>query len=256
MCLIVFANNIHKDYKLIFAANRDEFYYRQTKEAHFWNDHPELLAGKDLQAGGTWMGINKSGKFAAITNYRDMKSIKDNAPTRGNLTLDYLVSDITPEEYFSKIINNLKKYNGFNLIIGDIDNLFYFSNIKPELIKIEPGIHGLSNAFLDTKWPKVEKSKMRLAEAINSNQVNEKRLMKILDDKIFVKDENLPDTGAGKELERVLSSVFIKTEKYGTRCSTVLLVDQQNNVTFVERIYIPGKNSFEKNEFKFIIKRN
>lgn len=256
MCLIVLANNFHDKYKLIFAANRDEFYNRPTEEAKFWKDCPELLAGKDLQAGGTWMGIRKSGRFAAITNYRDMKSIKENVPTRGKLTLGFLLSDITPEEYFNKIKNDFKKYNGFNLIFGDVDNLFYISNIKSELIKIDPGIHGLSNAFLDTKWPKVEKSKLRLEELINNNKISEDQLIKILDDKSFAEDENLPETGVGKDLERVLSSVFIKTEKYGTRCSTVLLVDKNNNVKFIERTFIPAENRFVRNEFNFEIKEN
>ena len=254
MCLIVFANNFHKDYKLIFAANRDEFYNRPTEAAHFWNDYPELLAGQDLEAGGTWMGITKSGRFAAITNYRDMKNIKENAPSRGNLTLDFLTSDISPEKYFAEIKNEFKNYNGFNLILGDVDNLFYISNIQSELKKIEPGIHGLSNAFLDTKWPKVDTSKQRLEKSISDNQISEEVLMKILDDKSFAEDENLPETGVGIELERVLSSVFIKTEKYGTRCSTVMLIDQQDNVQFIERTYLPAKDKFIRNEFKFDIK--
>ncbi len=256
MCLIVFANNFHPDYKLIFAANRDEFYNRPTEAAHFWKYHSDLLAGKDLQAGGTWMGITKSGRFAAITNYRDMRNIKENAPSRGNLTLDFLTSDISPEKYFNQINSELKNYNGFNLVIGDVDNLFYFSNIKSELNKIEPGIHGLSNAFLDTPWPKVDKSKLKLEIAINGNQISEDRLMKILDDKSFAEDQKLPDTGVGKELEKVLSSVFIKTEKYGTRCSTVLLVDKNNNVKFVERTFMPAENRFVRNEFNFEIKEN
>ena len=254
MCLIVFANNFHKDYKLIFAANRDEFYNRPTEAAHLWNNYPELLAGQDLQAGGTWMGITKSGRFAAITNYRDMKNIKENAPSRGNLTLDFLTSDISPEKYFAEIKNEFKNYNGFNLIFGDADDLFYISNIQSQLKKIEPGIHGLSNAFLDTKWPKVDKSKQRLEKSISDNQISEEGLMKILDDKSFAEDENLPETGVGIELERVLSSVFIKTEKYGTRCSTVLLIDQQDNVQFIERTYLPAKDKFIRNEFKFDIK--
>ena len=254
MCLIVFANNFHPVYKLIFAANRDEFYNRPTEAAHFWKDHSDLLAGKDLQAGGTWMGITKSGRFAAITNYRDMKNIKENAPSRGYLTFDFLMSNISPTEYFNNIKNDLNKYNGFNLILGDVDNLFYISNIKSDLTRIEPGIHGLSNAFLDTPWPKVDKSKQELENAINGNQISEDRLIKILNDKSFAEDENLPDTGVGKELERVLSSVFIKTEKYGTRCSTVLLIDKNNNVKFIEKTFIPEEDSFVGSEFKFKVK--
>lgn len=254
MCLIVFANKVHKNYKLIFAANRDEFYNRPAEQAGFWKDNPELLAGKDLKAGGTWMGITKSGRFAAITNYRDMKNIKDNAPSRGKITLDYLCSDISAQEYFLSIKDSLKYYNGFNLILGSIDNLFYLSSIAGEIKEITPGIHGLSNAFLDTAWPKVEKSKLNLNEAIKSDNITEEELMKTLSDKNFADDENLPDTGVSKELEKVLSSVFIKTVNYGTRCSTILLVDNLNNVKFVEKSYIPGENNFTRKEYNFVLK--
>lgn len=254
MCLIVFANKVHKNYKLIFAANRDEFYNRPAEQAGFWKDNPELLAGKDLKAGGTWMGITKSGRFAAITNYRDMKNIKDNAPSRGKITLDYLCSDISAQEYFLSIKDSLKYYNGFNLILGSIDNLFYLSSIAGEIKEITPGIHALSNAFLDTPWFKVENSKLKLKDAINNNQISEESLMQILDDKNFAEIENLPDTGIGKDLEKVLSSIFIKTENYGTRCSTILLVDNLNNVKFVEKSYIPGENNFTRKEYNFVLK--
>ena len=126
MCLIVFANNAHPKYKLIFAANRDEFYNRSSEQADYWTEHPDLLAGKDLQAGGTWMGITKQGRFAAITNFRDLKNHKDDAPSRGNLTLDFLTSDISPEEYYNKLKLSLNSYNGFNLLLGTVDELYYF----------------------------------------------------------------------------------------------------------------------------------
>src|SRR3970040_961835 len=128
MCLIVFANNVHPKYKLIFAANRDEFYERPTTSAEFWKDHTELLAGKDLQAGGTWMGITKKGKFAAITNFRDLKNHKPEAPSRGKITLNFLINNDQPEEYYSSLKPELNSFNGFNLIFGNIDELYYFSN--------------------------------------------------------------------------------------------------------------------------------
>ncbi len=118
MCLIVFAKNVHPKYKLIFAANRDEFYNRPSEQAEFWPEHPELLAGKDLQAGGTWLGITKQGKFAAITNFRDLKNLKTDAPSRGKLTLDFLLSNISPEEYYAELLPKLNDYNGFNLLLG------------------------------------------------------------------------------------------------------------------------------------------
>ena len=159
MCLVVFAHNSHPNYKFIFAANRDEFYDRPTEQADFWEDQPELLAGKDLKADGTWMGITKSGKFAAITNYRDLSNIKEDAPTRGMLVTNFLIGNLNSEEYYNSVKGELSKYNGFNLILGDIDNLYYFSTHTEGLRKLDPGVHGLSNAVLDTPWPKVEKSK-------------------------------------------------------------------------------------------------
>ncbi|MBE0572629.1 MAG: NRDE family protein [Ignavibacteriaceae bacterium] len=256
MCLIVFANNVLEDYKLIFAANRDEFYNRPSEQAEFWKEHPDLLAGKDLQAGGTWMGITKQGKFAAITNFRDLKNHRNDAPSRGNLTLDFLVSDVTPEEYYNKLKSTLADYNGFNLILGDVDELFYFSNKTQVLQKLEPGIHGISNAILDTPWPKVEKSKRQLKNLIEQHNIHPWEVLNLLDDTSPAKDEELPDTGVGMELERRLSSIFIKSEKYGTRSSTIVTVDIDNKVRFVEKTYFANTGRFSNRDFSFIINKN
>ena len=255
MCLIVFANNVHPKYNLIFAANRDEFYNRPSEQAEFWKEHPDLLAGKDLQAGGTWMGITKQGKFAAITNFRDLKNHTNDAPSRGNLTLDFLVNDITPEEYYNKLKSTLTNYNGFNLILGNVDELFYFSNKTEGLQKLERGIHGISNAILGTPWPKVEKSKRHLQSLIQQEDINPWEVIAILKDTSIAKDEELPDTGVGLDLERMLSPVFIKSEKYGTRCSSVVLVDKENNVKFVEKFFFDGIGNFSNKEYKFTINK-
>ena len=193
MCLVVFANNVHKDYKLIFAANRDEFYNRPTEQSEFWIDHSDLLAGKDLQAGGTWMGITKQGRFAAITNFRDLKNFKENAPTRGKLTLDFLLSKIDPEEYYKSLKSKLHDFNGFNLLLGNIDALYYFSNKSNGLKKLEHGIYGLSNALLDTPWPKVKKSKLHLKKILQQNEIHPWEVLNILSDTSLAKDEDLPD---------------------------------------------------------------
>jgi len=255
MCLIVFANNTLKDYKLIFAANRDEFYDRPSEQAGFWKDHPDLLAGKDLQAGGTWMGITKQGRFAAITNFRDLKNHRNDAPSRGKLTLDFLVSDITPEKYYNRLKPELNNYNGFNLILGYVDELFYFSNKTDGLKKLEPGIHGISNAILDTPWPKVEKSKRQLKHLIEQQNIHPWEILNLLDDTSPAKDEELPDTGVGLELERMLSSIFIKSEKYGTRSSTIVTVDKNNNVKFVEKTYYANTGRFSNKEFNFTMEK-
>lgn len=253
MCLIIFANNFLDDYKLIFAANRDEFYNRPSEQAEFWNNYPDLLAGKDLEAGGTWMGITKQGRFAAITNFRDLKNHRNDAPSRGNLTLDFLMSDIHPEEYYNKLRPSLNEFNGFNLILGTVEELFYFSNKTEGLRMLEPGIHGISNAILDTPWPKVEKSKIQLQRLIEYKKIHPWEVLNILDDTSPAKDEELPDTGVGLELERMLSPIFIKSEKYGTRSSTIVTVDKLNNVRFVEKTYFANTGRFSNRDFNFII---
>ncbi|RLC52275.1 MAG: hypothetical protein DRI23_03165 [Candidatus Cloacimonadota bacterium] len=255
MCLIVFAYNIHPKYKLIFAANRDEFYHRPTEQANFWKDHPELLAGKDLQAGGTWMGITKNSKFAAITNYRDLRNIKDDAPSRGLLTLNFLLGDQSAEEYCNSLKNNLTNYNGFNLILGEIDNLFYFSTHKEQLQKLKPGIYGLSNATLNVPWPKVEKCKEVLGKILEQDEIHPWELISLLSDTLTAKDDKLPDTGVEPELERTLSPVFIQSPDYGTRCSTALLIDNKNNVRFVEKTFFNGQGTFSNKDYNFVISR-
>jgi len=253
MCLVVFAINVHKDYKFIFAANRDEFYNRPTEQADFWKEYPDLLAGKDLQAGGTWMGITNQGRLAAITNFRDLRNYKEDAPSRGKLTLDFLVNNINPEEYYKSIKSNLYTYNGFNLLIGSVNELFYFSNKTAGLQKLEPGIYGLSNALLNTPWPKVEKSKQYLKKITGQGEIHPWELLNILSDTITAKDDELPDTGVGIELERLLSPVFTNTKKYGTRCSTVVMVDKNNNVKFVEKTFFANAGNFSTKEFNFTI---
>jgi uncharacterized protein with NRDE domain len=253
MCLIVFANKILDDYKLIFAANRDEFYNRPTEQAEFWIEYPDLLAGKDLQAGGTWMGITRQGRFAAITNFRDLKNHRSDAPSRGNLTLDFLIDDISPEECYNKLKPTLNNFNGFNLILGYVDELFYFSNKTEGLKKLEPNIHGISNAVLDTPWPKVEKSKRQLAHLIEQKNIHPWEILNLLDDTSLAKDEELPDTGVGLELERMLSPIFIKSEKYGTRSSTIVTVDNNNKVRFVEKAYFANSGRFSNRDFSFVI---
>ena len=255
MCLIVFAKNVHHKFKLIFAANRDEFYNRPSEQAEFWSDYPDLLAGKDLQAGGTWLGITKQGRFAAITNYRDLKILMPDAPSRGNLTLNFLISDVSPEGYYEKLRPELSKYNGFNLLLGTIDELFYFSNMTDGLKKIETGIHGISNAILDTPWPKVEKGKQQLQNLLQHDDLHAWEVIDILKNSTQAKDEDLPDTGVGLELERMLSPIFIRSEKYGTRCSSVAMVDKDNNVKFVEKFFFDGIGHFSNREFKFSIEK-
>jgi len=254
MCLIVFAYKSHPKYKFIFAANRDEFYDRPTEQADYWKNHPELLAGKDLQAGGTWMGITKQGRFAAVTNYRDLKNIKEDAPSRGTLTLDFLTNNISAEKYYENIKPSLQDYNGFNLILGNIDELFYFSTHAEGIKKLKPGLYGLSNSTLNTDWPKVIKSKDVLSILLKNDEIHPWELLSLLNDTQTAKEEDLPDTGVGIEWEKILSPIFIQSPTYGTRCSTAVVVDLDNNVRLAEKTFFGHQGAFSNKDFSFTIK--
>ncbi|MDN4608795.1 NRDE family protein [Sporosarcina highlanderae] len=254
MCLINFHYQEHPIYKLIVAANRDEFYQRPTAPAHFWEDKPHLLAGRDLSQHGTWLGITKNGRFAALTNFRDHSEQKKDFRSRGEIVTGYLDSTASPDEFLKYLQQKRLEYAGFNVIVGTADELFYYSNIENEVKKISPGTHGLCNHFLNTPWPKVVKGKMGVQEIVEQNRVIQTdELFDVLQDAEPFPDEQLPDTGVGAQLERALSSLFIKSEGYGTRSSTVLLIDMENNVTFVERIYRDGEFQ-EDRTFTFKIK--
>lgn len=240
MCVIFFAYQKHPKYPLILLANRDEFYDRPTEAAKNWDDFPDILAGRDLIGGGTWLGINASGKFAAVTNYRD-----PNAPagsrSRGDLTAEFLKTDEPAEDYLSKIHPNASEFSGFNLLLGEINSLkselFYYSNRIGKIQKLDSGIYGLSNYLLDTPWQKVEKGKRFLTENI-AKDFSKEDCFAVLADETLAADADLPDTGIGYEREKLLSAVFIKTVGYGTRCSTILTVDSDFNFDFDEWIFV------------------
>jgi uncharacterized protein with NRDE domain len=254
MCLITFAYQQHPNYKLILAANRDEAYHRPTRAARFWPKHPDILAGKDLKEGGTWMGINRSGHFAAITNYRAPSIAKTNPPSRGHLVLDFLTDSMDPIAYLHEIAPTANRYMGFNLLVGTPEKIGYYSNQQQNIQSLSADIYGLSNRFLDTPWPKTEQSKERLQTLIAQDTVSEETLFKLLSDDTEAADSQLPDTGIPKDIEKKVSPIFIKTAEYGTRCSTILLIDQENNVTFTERRFEPGSMKItEENLYTFTI---
>lgn len=233
MCLVACALNQHPKYPFILIANRDEFRERPSAPAHFWKEHPNILAGIDLKMNGTWLGITRTGRVALITNYRDLNNLKSDAPSRGELVSNFLKSEVSADDYLNSITDPTS-YNGFNLLVGDKKGLSWFSNESEEPAKLESGIFGLSNALLDTPWPKVDALKNGLNEVINSNSVESEKLFALLASSKRPADTTLPDTGVGLELERLLSSAFINSEKYGTVCSTVILIDQEDNVQFFE----------------------
>ena len=251
MCLIFFSLKQHPTYKLIIAANRDEFYNRKTEAAHFWKDHPEILGGRDLEACGTWMGMNRSGRISLLTNYRDPQNINPQAPSRGQLVSDFLLTKDDPKTYLEFIERKGRMYNGFNLLVGDADSLWYYSNYREGVTEIPPGYYGLSNHLLETPWPKVIRGKERLKSVFDQPEIDPEDVFEILYDDQRAPDELLPDTGLTLDRERALSSMFIKTENYGSRCSTVVLVDYNNRVLFSERVYDLTTFQFTTQSFQF-----
>ena len=255
MCLIIFAYNVHPSYKLILAANRDEFYERPSSPADFWEDAPQILAGKDLKEGGTWLGITREGKFAAITNYRDPASWKNNAPSRGKLVRDFLCGDQSADKYLENISKQSDKYNGYNLILRDNNDLYVFSN-RGEKQKLGAGIYGLSNHLLDTSWPKVIQAKKELKRALHKKGAAlEDALFAILSSRHVAPDDKLPATGVGREWEKLLSPIFIKSPNYGTRSSTILLFGKNKRVKFVEKVFDKKSEPWLTSRFSFITEK-
>lgn len=240
MCLIVFAYKKIPGSSLILAGNRDEFYKRPAEKAHIWKTSPPIIAGKDKKASGTWLGISAQGRFAAITNYRDMSSIKPDAPSRGEIVKNALVSPLSTEAYLQKLQKSAKEYNGFNLITGSRDKLFYFSNKTMKIEELKPGIYGISNALLDTPWPKTKWAKTRFTQILDAGDRKVNDYFSMLTNSDSFSQEKLPKTGLSNAMERAVSAVFIKTEDYGTRCSTVLQLFDDDTFYFEERAYKPG----------------
>jgi uncharacterized protein with NRDE domain len=241
MCLIIFSYNMHPRYRLIFAANRDEYYNRPTGPLCFWDDAPDVLAGRDLKHNGTWLGVSRTGRIAAITNFRDPGFQIENAPSRGHLVSNFLVSKESPKTYMEHIKSMGHRFNGFNLFIGDRTDLFYYSNRKDHIEKLKPGLYGVSNQFLDTPWPKVVKAKAGLFKLTdNTDYIDHEDIFDMLKDRSYPPDSELPDTGVGLGWERIFSPLFIKSESYGTRSSSVILMERSDRITFLERTFIPG----------------
>jgi uncharacterized protein with NRDE domain len=246
MCLILFAYKVHPIYNLIVAANRDEFYKRATAPVHFWEDVPEILAGRDLEKHGTWMGVTKQGRFSALTNYRDPNESTEGKGSRGELVTAALTYPHQMEDYLQTLSNKRLHYPGYNLVAGSQHELYYYSNVANKLEKIVPGVHGVSNHFLNTNWPKVNKGKQELEESLHLKKENlVDQLFSILNHADPFPDEQLPKTGVPLEWERMLSSLFIKSEDYGTRSSTVLLMSDQQ-IDLVERVHTQGGSRKEQ----------
>lgn len=251
MCTLLLAYRAHPEYRLVIAANRDEYYRRPTAPAQFWDDAPHIFAGRDLVHGGTWLGVTRTGRVAALTNYRDPSDLHRHGPSRGRLVSGFLEEDIAAQAYVDRLRASTVAYGGYNLLLGDGEDLLCYSNKSDRTIRIEPGIHGLSNHLMDTPWPKVRRGKEGLARILAGDRFVPEDLFALLADGSHPPDEELPDTGVGIDLERLLSPVFIKSAEYGTRCSTVLLVDHGGKVTFIERSFEGGVAQERQAEFSW-----
>jgi uncharacterized protein with NRDE domain len=242
MCLILFAYHHHPRYPLILAANRDEFYDRPTLKLDFWPDQPEIAAGRDHKRMGTWLGINRHGRLAAVTNYREPGAQRPEARSRGHLVTDFLADRTAAAEYLRRLHSDSHRYNGFNLIVGDAEALYYYSNRDGTASPVQSGIHGLSNHLLDTRWPKVRHGKSMLAAILaeNDTEIERQKILEVLEDQHVPPDDQLPDTGVGIQLERMLSPIFITSPAYGTRCSSLLTVDSNGEVNFTEITWDPA----------------
>jgi len=233
MCLILFAYRQHADYPLLLIANRDEYYARSTQDAHWWDDAP-VFAGRDLEAGGTWLGITRRGRFAAVTNVREAGGMQSGKKSRGELTQNFLAGDATPRLYLEQLAAHDRDYAGFNLLLGEAGNFWFYSNRDRGIRRIEPGIYGISNGAFDEPWPKLSSGKDELAALLQAKIITGD-LMEILTDHQVAVDHKLPQTGVSLDIERMLSSRFIRSPEYGTRACTVLTIDRERCVDFSEQ---------------------
>lgn len=239
MCLIVFAWQVLPDTPLVLAANRDEFYARPTLPLHEWSAHPGIWGGQDLQAGGTWLGLSRHGRFAALTNYRDPAQFGRQAPSRGQLTTDFLLSEMDPKTYLESILPIANRFNGFNLLVGTASELWYLSNYEGRVREVLPGIYGLSNHLLDTPWYKVRRAQEGLTDLLSRGLPSTVALLDMMKDPTLPAQANeVQQTGLPFERERLLSPMFIQSPEYGT-CSTSAIVWTKAELWWTERRHMP-----------------
>jgi len=258
MCLIIFAHQAEQRYPLILAANRDEFFARPTQQAAFWQadgqSESQILAGKDLTAGGTWLGVSKSGRFSAVTNVRDPSQVEQDEISRGRLTLDFLTGTMSAAKYADGLSKDFGKYAGFNLLLGDGTDMFYVNNLESIVNKLEPGVYGLSNGLLNSDWPKVDRGRTELQQLIQDpDALSTDKLIAMMQHRDISNDDSLPSTGVSLELERVLSSTFIMNSDrgYGTLCSSAIISSNTGEVRFSEQNYDASGAETDRHFYQF-----
>lgn len=250
MCLLVLARHRHPDYPLVVVANRDEYHAREAERAHWWSGRPSMLAGRDCRAGGAWMGVDTRGRWAAVTNYRDGNY--EPAPrSRGDLVTGFLKGAMEPREYLESVSERADEYAGFSLLAGDARRLYCYSNRSRNISAVGDGIHTLSNHLLDTPWPKSDRAHLKLELLLHKSSLEIEELMAVLGDSEPFADHQLPVTGVGLEMERVLSPPFIKGGDYGTRCTSVLLISRSGEAVFAEQGFGPHGARGELSLFEF-----
>lgn len=249
MCIIALSYQQHPDYPLLLAANRDEFFARPTAALDWWPDG-QILAGTDLQAGGTWLGASRSGRMAALTNFRDPRANQPNAPSRGQLVSTFLASQSSAADFATSLLPQSSQYNGFNLLLFDGQQLFYVSSVEAQARPLSAGLYVVSNHVLDTPWPKVERLKQGMLQHLADPKLDTEALFNLLSDRQQPVDKELPDTGIGLEWERRLSSVFVTAPGYGTRASTLLRLNRNQQLELIERSFAEGGHVTDTRQFR------
>lgn len=254
MCLILFSFRTIPGYRLVLAANRDEFLARPTAPLAYNCNGEHILCGKDLRSGGTWLAVSENGRMGAITNYRDPGRVMPTAPSRGEIILDYLRSEQSALDFLFSLNNRADQYNGFNLLLAEDDRLFYYSNVTCKIEELGPGVYGLSNHLLDSDWPKVVRGKKLLQQCLeNGPDLDVESVFTMLNDSTRPDDAALPETGVGLVWERILSPLFIHSEDYGTRSSAIIRVTENGLVCFDERCYAHGREITESGRAGFTL---
>jgi uncharacterized protein with NRDE domain len=250
MCLLVFAFRKHARLPLIVAGNRDEFHARPTQAARWWPDNRNIVGGRDLRAGGTWLAVHRDGRFAAVTNYRDARREKPGLRSRGELVTGFLDADKSIVAYLESI--DCGAFAGFNLLVSDGQSAGYLSNRGAGLRELPPGIYGLSNATLDDPWSKVTRTKSRLAALIDADDVSETTLLRLLDDREKASADEVETNGLSFSMAHALTAPFIVHPDYGTRCSTIVTMDDAGRVRFLERRFDPGGRPSGESNYAFV----
>lgn len=252
MCVSFLSVRQNSKFPFVLTLNRDEFYSRPTSPLDHWGENGNIVGGKDLQGNGTWLGVDLSGRFAAVTNFRDGSSQKEIKRSRGLLVSEFLSSQQSPRDYLAQLSRDRHHYYGYNILVGSVEEIFHYSNQSDEVAVLDDGIHGLSNHLLNTPWPKVELGKERLGRIVSNTEVlSYDEILELMKDRSMPPDEMLPSTGVKYEIEKLVSSIFIESAKYsyGTRTTSIVFFDSSSrSLKFFERTYIPFTNNHEDRE--------